>query len=291
MAFYVSKKQKAKNNALDIPRGDIYLPYREKMLGWIDEVRKLPYKEFTIKSFDGLTLYAKYYEYKKGAPIELMFHGYRGRGERDLCGGVQRCFDLGRSAFIVDQRTAGKSDGNVITFGINESRDCLDWVDFIIKTFGDDVKIILTGISMGASTVMIAAGNPLPKNVIGVLADCGFTSAKEIIKIVIKQMKIPPNIAYPFVKLGAIVFGHFNPDKTSAIESMQKCKVPVIFIHGKSDDFVPCYMSEQNYQKCTAPKKLVTVDDAGHGLAYILDRDLYMKSVIEFDEVMNTYAK
>ncbi len=288
MAFYVTKKQKIKNNNRDIPHGRIYEPHREQMLEWIAEVKKIPCKEFSITSFDGLSLHAKYYEFKKDAPIELMLHGYRGKGERDLCGGVQRCFALGRSAFIVDQRTAGKSEGNVISFGINESRDCLDWVDFIIKTFGDDVRIILTGISMGASTVMIAAGNSLPKNVIGVLADCGFSSAKEIIKLVIKDMKLPPDLLYPFIKLGARIFGRFNLEQTSAVEAIKKCKVPVIFIHGEDDDFVPCYMSREVYEKCPSPKKLVTVKGAGHGLAYIIDRELYMKSVIEFDKVMNT---
>ncbi len=287
MAFYVTKKQKIKNNNLVIPRGKIYEPHREQMLLWLAELKKIPCKEYSIKSFDGLTLYAKYYEYKKDAPIELMFHGYRGKGERDLCGGVQRCFALGRSAFIVDQRTAGKSEGNVISFGINESRDCLDWVDFLIKTFGDEVKIILTGISMGASTVMIAAGNQLPKNVIGVLADCGFTSAREIIKLVIKDMKLPANLLYPFVKLGARLFGRFDLEKTSSIEAMEKCKIPVIFIHGEDDDFVPCDMSRRAYEKCSAPKKLLTVKGAGHGLAYIIDRESYMKSVIEFDKVIN----
>lgn len=287
MAFYVTKKQKIKNNNLDIPHGKIYEPHREQMLGWLAELKEIPCKEYSIKSFDGLTLYAKYYEFKKDAPIELMFHGYRGKGDRDLCGGVQRCFALGRSAFIVDQRTAGKSEGNVISFGINESRDCLDWVDFLVKTFGDDVKIILTGISMGASTVMIAAGNPLPENVIGVLADCGFTSAKDIIKLVIRRMHLSADLLYPFVKLGAKLFGHFDLEKTSSIEAVEKCKVPVIFIHGEDDDFVPCYMSRQLYEKCSAPKKLLTVNGAGHGLAYIIDRELYMKSVIEFDKVMS----
>ena len=287
MAFYVSKKQKIKNNNLDIPHGKIYEPHRDQMLKWISELKNIPCKEYTIKSFDGLNLYGRFYEYEKGAPIELMLHGYRGKSDRDLCGGVQRCFALGRSAFIVDQRTSGKSEGNVISFGINESRDCLDWVDFIIRTIGDDVKIILTGISMGASTVMIASGETLPENVVGVLADCGFTSAREIIKDVIKGMNLPSDLLYPFVKLGAKLFGHFDLEKTSSIEAMERCKVPIIFIHGEDDDFVPCDMSRKAYERCNAPKKLVTFKGAGHGLAYIIDHDLYMNSVKEFDSVMS----
>ena len=197
MAFHSSGKKDT--DEFSIPPGKIYEPFRELMVSWRKELKKLPSQDFSIQSFDGLTLRGTYYEFAPGAPIELMFHGYRGDGERDLSGGIQRCFSLGRSTLLVNQRSCGNSDGNIITFGINEKKDCLAWIDFMIKHFGTDVKIILTGVSMGASTVMLAAGEELPENVIGVLADCGFTSAKDIIKKVIRQMHLPPNLLYPFV--------------------------------------------------------------------------------------------
>ena len=284
LAFYVTADQKICLEEYPIPNGEIYEPWRGKMVNWIKQTRALPHREFSIKSFDGLTLYAKFYEYVPGATIELMMHGYRGNSERDLCGGVQRCFDLGHSAFVVDQRACGNSDGNVITFGIKEHQDCLRWVDLLIQTFGPDVKIILTGISMGASTVLMAAGQPLPKNVIGVLADCGYTSAKEIIKVVIRQMKLPPNLSYPFVKLGALIFGGFNPDKESAVSAIARCKIPVIFYHGEADDFVPCYMSKENYDACTSKKQLVTIPGAGHGLSYPVDPERYLSTLKSFFE-------
>ena len=158
LAFFDPRK-KEDCEGFSLPDGEIYKAYSDVMKGWSDEAKKLNFESFTVKSFDGLTLCAKYYEYKKGAPIELMLHGYRGRAERDLCGGVQRCFSLGRNAFIVDQRACGKSEGKVISFGINEKRDCLAWVDFINNHFGKETQIILAGISMGASTVLMAA-NP-----------------------------------------------------------------------------------------------------------------------------------
>ena len=282
MAFYVKDSDKIPKEEYPIPQGKVYEPHRDKMVGWMKEVRAMDCEEFFICSFDGLKLRGKYYEYAPGAVIEIMFHGYRGSAERDMCGGVQRCFKLGHSALIVDQRCSGKSDGNVITFGINESRDCLDWMRFAIDHFGPDCRLMLTGISMGASTVMIAAGEELPKNVIGVLADCGFTSAKAIIQEVIRQMKLPPKLAYPFVKLGARLYGHFDLEKTSAIEAMGKCKVPVIFFHGESDDFVPCFMSRENYAACTGKKRLVTVPGAGHGLSIMFDPEGYRAAMREF---------
>lgn len=282
MAFYVPDRDNEDCEEVSTPKGEIYDPYRERMEKWTKETRAMPQEEFSITSFDGLTLFGKYYEYKKGAPIELMFHGYRGNPESDLSGGVQRCFKLGRSSFIVDQRCSRKSGGNVITFGINEHRDCLCWIDFMIEHFGPDVKIILTGISMGASTVLMAAGQPLPKNVIGVLADCGYSSPKDIIKKVIRQMGLPASVGYFFVKLGARIYGHFDLEETSPESALKNCTVPVIFFHGEDDAFVPCDMSRINYEACSSKKKIVTVPGAGHGLSYPVAPEKYLGSLREF---------
>lgn len=282
MAFYASRRKQVPSDVLDIPDGEIYEAFRADFETWAREVRAMPHENFRITSFDGLTLCARYYEYAPGAPVELMFHGYRGNAERDLSGGVQRCFSLGRSAFIVDQRCSGNSDGNVITFGVKEHRDCLSWVDFMVEHFGPEVKIILCGISMGASTVLMAAGKPLPVNVIGVLADCGFTSARDIIKKVIRQMGLPAGPAYPFVKLGAKIYGHFDLEECPAVEAVKNCTVPVIFFHGEADDFVPCEMSRINYEACAAKKMLVTIPGADHGLSYPVDPKRYLSSLREF---------
>lgn len=282
MAFYAPNRVSEPGEDLDTPQGEIYAPFREQMEDWIRLARATPHEVMTITSFDGLTLRGNYYEYAPGAPIELMFHGYRGTAERDLSGGVQRCFELGRSALIVNQRGSVGSEGHVISFGVNEHKDCLSWVDFMLQRFGPDVKIILTGISMGASTVLMAAGKPLPPNVIGVLADCGYSSAKEIIKKVIAQMHLPAALAYPFVKLGARLYGHFDLEETSPAQALQSCRVPVIFFHGEDDAFVPCTMSRANYEACASEKRLVTIPGAGHGLCYSVAPELYLQALREF---------
>ena len=282
MAFYVPEKVIIGPDDYPIPDGEIYEPYREQMVVWMKEIRALPYRELTTVSHDGLTLYGKYYEFSTDAPLEIMFHGYRGSAERDLCGGVQRAFSLGHSALIVDQRAAGHSGGNVISFGANESKDCLRWVTKVNEVFGTDTKIILTGISMGASTVLMAAGNELPENVVAVLADCGYTSAEEIIKVVIRQMHLPPNLAYPFVMLGARLFGRFDLRQANATAALANCKVPVIFAHGDADDFVPCHMSKANYDAYAGTKALVIIPGAGHGLCYLADPEGYLAQLKAF---------
>lgn len=279
-AFYSPDRQETGE---ELPQGRIYEPHWTQMRQWSRELEQIPCQQVQITSFDGLTLRGRFYEYAPGAPVELMFHGYRGSSRRDLSGGVQRCFRLGHSALLVDQRGCGRSDGNVITFGICEQRDCLQWVDFLIRQQGSQVRIILTGVSMGAATVMMAAGNPLPPNVIGVLADCGYTTPEEIIRIVLRKQRLLVNMVYPFVRLSARLLGGFRLHSDSPIEAMKRCKVPVIFFHGECDDFVPCEMSRQLYEACASRKKLVTVPGAGHGLCYLTDPELYIQQLQEFE--------
>ncbi|MBQ6830636.1 MAG: alpha/beta hydrolase [Clostridia bacterium] len=148
--------------------------------------------------------------------------------------------------------------------------------------FGEDARIILCGISMGASTVLMAAGKPLPSTVVGVLADCGYHSQKEIIKKVIRQLKLPADLLYPFVKLGARLYGGFDLEELTPMESLQNCRVPVIFFHGEKDGFVPCEMSRISYDACPTKKRLVIVPDADHGLSYPVAPDVYLNALREF---------
>ena len=284
IAFYVPEKNKHPKEEFELPEGKIYKPYGDAMVGWMKEVRALPHEDMQITAYDGAALVGTYYEYSPGAPIELMFHGYRGTAERDLCGGVQRCFKLGRNALLVDQRAARRSDGHVITFGVREHKDCLRWVEYMVERFGPDVRIILCGISMGATTVLMAAGEPLPDNVIGVLADCGFSSGREIICKVVRQLGLPAGPLYPLIRLGGMLYGGFDIERSDAVAALKKCRLPVIFFHGTADDYVPWEMSQKNYDACPAEKELICIPGAGHGLSYLVDPPGYLKALREFGE-------
>lgn len=283
MTFLANRKE-FDSNKYNLPKGKIYEKHHEQLIKWIDFARSYPYKEYSIKSFDGLTLKGKYFECNPGGIIEILFHGYRGNSESDLSGGIQRCFSLKRNVLLVDHRASGLSDGKIITFGVNEHKDCLKWIDFVIDTFGNNVKIVISGVSMGAATVMMAAGRDLPSNVIHVLADCGYSSQKEIIKKVIKEMKLPDNLLYPFVKASAKIFGGFDLEEITPVEAMKKCKIPVIFFHGKTDSFVPWYMSKECFEALNAHKTFVTMPESGHGLCYIDDIHGYVKAINDFME-------
>jgi fermentation-respiration switch protein FrsA (DUF1100 family) len=281
--FYISNKNKKFKEEYPIPEGEIYEPFRDKMIMFIKNAREMEHKELSIKSFDGLTLKGRYYEYSKDAPLEIMFHGYRGSAERDLSGGIYRCMKLGHSALVIDHRGSDTSDGNVITFGVNECRDALDWIHYVCQNICPEGKVIITGISMGAATVMMAASHSLPKNVVGVLADCGYSKGEDIIKKVMRDMRLPDGLLFPFVRLGGRIFGGFDIDLSSPIDSLKSCKLPVIFFHGDEDAFVPYEMSVENYNACSFPnKKLVTIRGAGHGLCYPVDPEKYLNEMREF---------
>ena len=280
--FYSAPRKPRAEGERQIATGKKYDPYRELFEAWSDEYHSLPKEDVWITAFDGLKLHGTFIEYAPGAPIEIMFHGYRGTAERDLAGGVHRCQILKRSCLLVDQRGSERSEGNVLTFGILEHRDCLKWVDYVVARFGSEVPIILTGVSMGATTVLTAAGKELPSNVIGVLADCPFSSSREIMLKVLKDKGLPRRIIYPLLRISARLVGHFKLEETSPVEAMKTCTVPVLLIHGEEDHYVPLRMSRKIYAACKSRKRLVIVPGAAHCLCYPVDQEGYLQVLREF---------
>lgn len=281
--FYSPGRKPLGDGEYEIPDGEEYIPYREAMIGWVKAARELPHEDVEITSRDGLTLRGKYYEYEAGAPVEILFHGYQGNGERDMSAGIERCFALGRSALIVDHRASGRSDGHTITFGIKERLDCVDWARFAAEKFGSERRLVITGISMGGATVTMAAADPdLPPSVVCALADCPYSSAREIIMKVIGDMHLPPRLVYPFVRLGALLFGRFDPDEYSPREGARAARIPIIYIHGGADGFVPHEMSLTLHSLTATKSAICIIDGAAHGLAFPTDKEKYLAALADF---------
>lgn len=269
------------------PKGEQYEPYAESILRGVERVLPERYESVSVMSQDGLKLYGKYYHTADGAPLAIFFHGYRAGSIRDGNGAFILSKRRGYNILIVDQRAHGKSEGMVMTFGIKERFDCLQWIAYANERFGEKVPIFLMGISMGASTVLMASGEKLPENVRGVIADCPYSSPKEIIQTVMKSMKLPTGLLYPLAKLGARIFGGFDLEETSSAEAVKKSTVPILFIHGDDDRFVPCSMSQTCYDSCVSDKQIFLVKGAGHGLSYCVDVKGYEDTVNGFlDKVM-----
>ena len=266
-----------------LPDNKTYHPYLADIARMTEHARSLPFETVWTTAKDGVRLHGQYYETKPGAPVQILFHGYHGAGERDFSRGLPYALECGHNALLVDQRAHGQSGGRCLTFGVRERYDVLAWIRYILDRCGADTPIVLVGISMGAATVLMAAGLNLPDNVKGIVADCGYTAPADILKHVIGRMGLPVGPSYFLVRLGGWLFGGFDVGSASATDAMPHCTVPVCFIHGAGDDFVPCDMSRENYRLCAAEgKRLLTVPGAGHGLSFLTDRDRYTKEVSDF---------
>lgn len=272
---------KHKEEILPLPGGSEHDELRRRADALYLDAIERPCEMVTVTTHDGLRLVGRLYESNPAAPTFIMFHGYRSSGVHDYCGGMEMARELGCNALVVDQRAHGKSEGRCLTFGAKESRDVLPWCDFVRQRYGADVQIILTGISMGAATVMLATGLDLPANVAGVIADCGYSSPEAIIRKVARDIKMPQASIF-FVRLGGLLFAGFDMNHYRVTDALQHAKVPVLFIHGEADDFVPCDMTRACYAACASEKYLLTVPDAGHGLSYLVDRDAYINAVQDF---------
>lgn len=170
----------------DIAGNRLYIPYVEQMHKTMGEMEAVPWEEVQITAKDGCRLYGKLYSGFQDAPVVLFFHGYHGSPMWDGYGCFKFCQMHHYNLLLADVRAHGKSRGAAITFGIRERFDCQSWADEMAERFGEDTELILSGVSMGAATVLMAQELKLPETVKAVVADCGYTAPKEIIKTVIK---------------------------------------------------------------------------------------------------------
>ena len=281
LGFSVPKQTEA--DLFKFPNTEQYAPFHGEMTSMVKAALAIPYEDVWITSSDGLKLHGKCYTSTLDAPVQIMFHGYRSGAERDFCGGLQVAVQGGFNVLLVDQRAHSKSEGKCLTFGVKERYDCLAWINYAVERFGNDTRIYLYGMSMGAATVLMASGLELPNNVVGIVADCGYTSPAAIIKKVLREQHYLIFPIYYLTRLGGMLFGGFDLESASAVDALTHCKTPVLFIHGGDDLFVPCEMGQENYEHCAAEnKKLLIVPGAGHGLSYMIDRKAYLDTLNAF---------
>lgn len=265
-----------------LPTGEQYEPYHETITRCVKEVLGVPFEEVSVTSFDGLKLVGRYYHLNDGAPLIIFFHGYRCSSLRDGNGIFLYTRKLGFNVLLVDQRAHGKSEGTTITFGVKGRYDCKSWVDYAVDQFGKEQKIYLSGLSMGGATVLMAADIGLPENVIGILADCPYSSPKAILCSVIKQMGFPVKLTYQLAKLSARWIGKFDIEEASAIESLKNSQIPILILHGAADDFVPCYMSVDCLAAGKGNVSLTLIKGAAHGMSHCVNTPSYERSVYAF---------
>lgn len=276
-AFYYPKKDREDPQRLD--EKENYKAYADEMKKTIYEMDHLPYEEVTIKSRDGYPLYGRLYDNYPGRPLEIFFHGYHGTRYWDGYGCFRYCQEHRHNILMIDERAHGNSGSNTITFGIKERYDCLAWADYAAGRLGKDTKIVLSGVSMGAATVLMASELPLPSSVKAIIADCGYTSPEAIMKETARKEHIPVEAGFFFAKIGARLFGHFNVKESSAVKAVAKTQIPILFIQGTEDQVVPPTMCDELFEACGSVKKRITVKNSGHAVNAMTDPETYMREV------------
>ncbi len=246
-----------------------------------------PHEDVYQTAFDGLKLHAAYFpsikENEGKKRIVICFHGYTSRGLADFTGLTDYYFKRGYAMLHPDARAHGDSEGEYIGFGCLDRKDALKWIDWVLEKCGPDVEIFLHGISMGGATVLMASGLELPPQVKGIISDCGFTSPKEVFTHVLHSMYHLP--AFPVIPAANVVnkkLAGYGMDECNAKREVAKAKVPILFIHGSKDTFVPVCMCHELYECCASPKKILIVDGAAHGESYFKNMEAYEAALDEF---------
>ncbi len=261
---------------------NVRIAYRDLVTGGLSYIDSCEHKAVSITSFDGLRLSGLYIPTPDARASILCFHGYRAVGLQDFAPIPEFYHSLGLNVLIVDQRACGKSEGKYTTFGILERRDVLAWAQYMDERL-NGMPLLLDGLSMGAASVMLAADLPLPGSVRGIIADCGFTSPWEIIAHCGKKWFHIP--AFPMVyilsAIARVLFGG-GYRSCSTIVSLSRSTIPLLLLHGADDDFVPTYMSEENYAAAAGYKRKLIVPGAGHGMSYLVDQKRCQQELSNF---------
>lgn len=248
-----------------------------------ERLRLSPHETVRITAHDGVELVGHWFERPGAQRVILAVHGWRSLWYRDF--GASRDFyrDEHCHVLYIEQRGQGASGGDYIGFGMLERLDLPDWVAWINGRCGGELPIYLAGISMGATTVLLAADLDFPRNVKGVMADCGFTSADAIWRHVAND-----NLHVPYALLrvpSALMCRRrlgFWPGALTTTDALRRTHLPLLLIHGEADAFVPVGMTRENFAACPTPKRMLLVPGAAHGLSYLVDRAAYEDAIRAF---------
>lgn len=257
-----------------------HIDFIKKRKEWLAEQSL---EEIYISSVDALKLHGILVKCKESKKVVICFHGYTSRGTSDFTALSKFYIEQGFNVIMVDQRAHGDSEGKYIGFGVLDRKDAEKWIEYVIDRFGSDVDIFLHGISMGGATVLMTSGLELPHNVRAIIADCAFTSAYDVFSHILKRdYHIPKfpimNITEHMTKKNA----GYGYNDVSTLKEVEKTKIPILFIHGEKDDFVPVWMSKKNYEVCNSEKEILIVKNADHAESYFVNTLEYEKALKKY---------
>ena len=261
---------------------DIFDPVVEALQ---EDIREIPYEKLDLVSGDGLLLRGRLYTPEKPKRVIVFMHGWRSSWKKDFSVHVMPLLAMGCALFFADQRSHGESEGEYITYGVREKEDCVLWANRLADLF-PELPMYLWGMSMGATTVMLASGERgLPPQLRGIIADCGFTNPQEQLEHLMKRKitiaTTPVSTLYRYHFMHRC---HFDLDDFRTDEVLKKVKYPILFYHGGDDRFVPTENTFRNYLAAAGEKEMVIIDDAVHCKSFHIDSELCLAKAESFFE-------
>ena len=256
-----------------------YKPFMDMVISNMDKMMSIPYEEVSIKSFDGLNLYGKYYKNGNSTKTCIFFHGYHADPYNNLNTPGLILLEKGYNILAITERSHGKSEGKYITFGVKESKDAKAWFKFLNDNYKPD-EILAWGVSMGAGILGMVA-DKLPLNVKALVLDCGFSGSYEMVKFSCKSKNKITLLFMPGIKVFTRIIGKFKLSHNEAKEALSKTKIPCFFIHGNKDILVPIEMGKKNYEVVNSYKYFFETN-VGHAISIYPYKDEIIKRLDEF---------
>ena len=249
-------------------------------IDWL--LNKSNYTDEYITSTDGLKLHS--YKVLNENPTNkwaIAVHGYTSEGV-NMSSYAKKYYDMGYNILIPDLRGHATSEGEYIGMGWDDRLDIISWINYLLEN-DKDAEIVLHGISMGASTVAMTAGENLPDNVIAIIADCGYTSVWDQFAYQLDDLFSLPE--FPILHVSGLVGqirAGYSIKEASAINQVKNSKTPILYIHGDKDDFVPYYMMEELYNATSSEKEMLTIKGAAHAKSSEVDPKAYWTTIYDF---------
>ena len=253
---------------------------------WRSWFNQMDFEPMQTESFDGLELNGYFLEAEEPTNKTVIFaHGYLGKARDMALYGQYYYEDLGYNIFTADLRGHGESEGDYIGFGWHDRLDYLDWIDTIIEKQGPDTEIILHGLSMGGSTVLMTSGEELPAQVKAVVADSPFSSTYDLFSYQMEQMfNLPAFPLLPMTSMVTEIRADYSFYEASALDQVKKADVPILYLHGGSDTFVPTRMAMELYEETSSEAEIEIFENASHGEAIVMYEEEYIDRLYSFIE-------
>ncbi len=284
--YLVDYALKPVNRGKDIEGSYAYM-YKEYpyLRQWVDSLNQAQaLKDTFILSPDGVKLHAYYVAAKQPTrKTAVLVHGYTDNAIRMFMIGHMYNHSLDYNILLPDLRYSGLSEGDYIQMGWNDRKDVMQWMEVAHHIYGDSTQMVVHGISMGGATTMMVSGEKLPSYVKAFVEDCGYTSVWAQFK---KELKEEFNLpAFPLLYVANAICQYrygWNFKEASSLNQVEKCRLPMLFIHGGKDKYVPTYMGEEVFQAKPQPKKLWIEAESAHATSYRTNPQAYTNQVSNF---------